>query len=99
VRKADYAAKNIYDLWFPNLAPSEELLKMFWPITDDQSWRNFRRRFLVQMKLPEAKHDLNLLAALSHQTNIAVGCYCEHENRCHRSILRELLQKAGAEVR
>lgn len=99
VRKEDYAAKDIYDVWFPNLSPSEALLKEYFPIDDDRSWRSFKRRFLAEMKSPEAKHDLALLAALSHQTSFSVGCYCETESRCHRSILKELLAKAGASLR
>ena len=66
---------------------------------DEKSWRVFVRRFRAEMKSPEASRDLDLLAALSHQTNFAMGCYCEDENRCHRSILRELLLKRGADVR
>ena len=98
VRKADYAAKNIYDVWFPNLAPSEALLKAFFPTTDDASWRTFRRRFLAEMKQADRKRDLDLLAALSHQTDFSVGCYCEDESRCHRSLLRELLEERGARL-
>jgi uncharacterized protein YeaO (DUF488 family) len=98
VRKADYASKNIYDVWFPNLSPSEALLKEFFPPTDEKSWRAFKRKFLAEMKSPEARRDLDLLAALSHQTNFAIGCYCEVESRCHRSILRELLEKLGAKL-
>ena len=99
VRKEDYASKNIYDVWFPNLSPSEALLKEASPLTDDNSWKAFKRKFIVEMKLPGAKRDLDLLAALSHQTNFAVGCYCMDESRCHRSIVRELLEKRGADIR
>ena len=98
VRKEDYAAKDIYDVWFPNLSPSEALLKEYFPLTDDKSWRAFKRKFLAEMKTPEARRDLELLAALSHQTNFSVGCYCEIESLCHRSILRELLEKSGAKL-
>ena len=97
VRKDDYTTKNIYDVWFPNLSPSAVLLKEFFPISDDQKqWRTFKRRFLAEMKKSEAARDLDVLAALSHQTNFSVGCYCENEALCHRSILRELLQARGA---
>ena len=99
VRKEDYASKNIYDVWFPNLAPSEALLKEASPLNDEKSWQAFKRKFLAEMKSPEARRDLDLLAALSHQTNFAIGCYCEDESRCHRSILRALLEKRGAEIR
>ncbi len=98
VKKADYAAKNIYDVWFPNLAPSEALLKEHFPIEDASTWKTFERRYRQEMKRPDAKHDLNLLAALSYTTDVSVGCYCEDESLCHRSILGELLKKAGAKV-
>ena len=99
VRKEEYAARNIYDVWFPNLSPSEALLKEAQAVLDEKSWKAFKRKFLAEMKSPEASKDLDLLTALSHQTNMAIGCYCEDEARCHRSILRELLVKRGADVR
>ena len=98
VRKAEYAQRNIYDVWFPNLSPSEPLLKAFFPLEGDKAWRTFRRRFLAEMKQAAAARDIELLAALSHQTNFSVGCYCEDVNRCHRSILRELFEKSGADL-
>lgn len=98
VRKQDYAARNFYDVWFPNLAPSEALLKSAAPIADERAWRAFRRRFLAEMKRPEAGRDLDLLAALSHHAHFSVGCYCADESRCHRSILRELLRARGADL-
>ena len=97
VRKEDYAAKNIYDVWFPNLSPSESLLKEAAP-NDERAWRTFRRRFLTEMKTPIARRDLELIAALSHHTNFSIGCYCKEESRCHRSILRELLEKLDADI-
>ena len=99
VRKEDYASKNIYDVWFPNLAPSEALLKQRFPIVDAQSWRVFKRKFLAEMKTPEASRDLDLLAALSHQTNFSIGCYCENEAMCHRSLLKELLAAREAKIK
>ncbi len=97
VRKEDYASKNIYDVWFPDLAPSEALLKEFFPISNDETlWRVFTRRFLAEMKRPESARALDLLAALSHQTNFSLGCYCENEAFCHRSLLKDLLRKRGA---
>jgi uncharacterized protein YeaO (DUF488 family) len=96
VRKEAYASLNFYDVWFPNLAPSKELLKRSLPIADDRGWRVFRRHFLAEMKQAGAAKDLDLLAALSHHTNFAVGCYCDHERYCHRSILRELFIERGA---
>ena len=99
VRKADYSAKNIYDVWFPNLAPSEKLLtESAASLGDEKGWRSFRRRFLGEMKSSEAKRVLDVLAALSHQTNFSIGCYCEDESRCHRSILRELLEARDAKI-
>ena len=96
VRKEDFAAKDIYDVWYPNLAPSETLLKEFWPIESDGDWRSFKRQYLAEMKQTDAKRSIELLAALSHHTALSVGCYCEDESRCHRSLLRELFAKAGA---
>ena len=98
VRKEDYSSKNIYDVWFPNLSPSEPLLKSVSPPIGERDWKAFRRRFLAEMKSPEKKRDLELLAALSHSADFSVGCYCEDESRCHRSILRELLERAGARI-
>ncbi len=99
VRKEDYAAKNIYDVWFPNLAPTESLLKEALQMSDEKSWKAFKRKFIAEMKLPEAKRDLDLIAALSHQTNFSIGCYCRDESRCHRSILKDLLEQRGAKLR
>lgn len=99
VRKEDYAAKNIYDVWFPNLSPSEALLKRALTADDEKSWRAFKRRFEAEMKAPAPGRDLDLLAALSHHTSLAIGCYCEDESRCHRSILRELLVRRGADIK
>lgn len=96
VRKEEFASKNFYDVWFPNLAPSEALLKEALAAEEDKTWRAFTRKFQKEMKTPEASHDLDLLAALSHHTHLSIGCYCEDEARCHRSILRELLLKRGA---
>ena len=98
VPKSEYAARHLYDVWFPNLAPSEALLKAYFPITQARSWRDFKRRFLTELKAPDAKHDLELIAALSHHTNLAVGCYCESPNYCHRSLLAEQLAKLGARL-
>jgi len=98
IRKEEYAKRNIYDVWFPNLSPSEKLLKEFFPISDQKQWAAFERRFMAEMKRTEPTRDLDLLAALSHQTNFSIGCYCETETWCHRSILKELLQKRGASI-
>lgn len=98
VPKAEYSQRNIYDLWFPTLAPSEELLREFFPVTDEKQWRSFARRFLAEMKSPAPRRDLDLLAALSRQTSFSIGCYCEDESRCHRSLLRGLLEQRGADI-
>ena len=99
VKKEDYSRKDIYDVWFPNLSPSEALVKDAQAADNEKSWKTFKRKFLSELKAPEPSKDLDLLAALSHQTNMSIGCYCEDEARCHRSILRELLIKRGADVK
>jgi uncharacterized protein YeaO (DUF488 family) len=98
VPKRDFAKRDFYDVWFPNLSPSEGLLMEVFPVATDKEWRVFRRRFLAEMKSSGASKDLDLLAALSHHTSIAIGCYCENESHCHRSILRELLEARGADI-
>jgi uncharacterized protein YeaO (DUF488 family) len=99
VPKADFAKRNFYDVWLPTLAPSEALLKAGLAAEDDAArWKAFARRYRAEMKKPEARAVLDLLAALSHGTSFAVGCYCEDETRCHRSILRALLAERGADV-
>ncbi len=96
VAKAEFASRDFYDVWLPNLAPSEALVKEALHAEDDRAWKSFERKYRGEMKKPEAAHLLDLLAALSHGTNVAVGCYCENEARCHRSILRQLLIGRGA---
>jgi len=96
VPKSEYASRDLYDVWLPDLAPSEALLKEALQAKDDRAWRGFVRRYLAEMKRPEAVRLLTLLAALSHQTHFSVGCYCADEERCHRSVLKELLRKHGA---
>lgn len=98
VPKAQFAARNWYDVWFPNLAPSLETIKLGQGAASPAQWSAFSRKYKAEMAEPEARHDLELLAALSHTTDFSVGCYCEHENRCHRSILRQLLIEIGATV-
>ena len=98
VPKERYAAEDWYDVWFPNLAPSADLVKEAQAAETPREWENFKRKYRAEMKAPENAHALDLLAALSHQTNLAVGCYCEDEAHCHRSVLRELLAERGAEV-
>jgi len=98
VPKAEHASRDFYDVWFPDLAPSEGLVKDAQGAEDERTWKSFARRYRAEMKRPEAVRLLSLLAALSHQTHLAVGCYCEDEARCHRSVLRELLQEHGADI-
>ena len=97
VPKPEFASRNFYDVWLPDLAPSEELLKLGQAAGgNDQQWRTFVKRYRAEMNQPEKIRLLDLLAALSRQTNFSVGCYCADENRCHRSVLRELLAGRGA---
>jgi uncharacterized protein YeaO (DUF488 family) len=98
VPKSEYARKDFYDVWLPNLSPSPELMKLGKSSQDDRSWALFKKKFHAEMSRPEASRVLDLLAALSHQTQLSVGCYCQDEKRCHRSILRELLQARGADL-
>jgi len=99
VPKTEFALQNFYDVWFPNLAPSEALLKEGKIATEtDRGWKAFTRKYRAEMSTPEAKKILDLLAALSQKTNFSVGCYCADEARCHRSILRELLTEHGARM-
>lgn len=98
VPKTQFAKRDFYDLWLPTLAPSQELLTFAQQGRDVRAWRAFERKFRTEMRKPEAVRVLDLLAALSHQTNFAVGCYCEDEARCHRSILRKLFAERGAEL-
>jgi uncharacterized protein YeaO (DUF488 family) len=98
VPKSDYAKRDFYDVWLPNLSPSAELIKEAKSSQNEESWSVFRKRFLAEMKKPDASKVLDLLAALSHQTNMSIGCYCADEERCHRSILRELLTERGASL-
>jgi len=98
VPKADFARRDFYDVWLPVVAPSEELVKLGLGAGDERSWKSFVRRYRAEMKRPEVKVVLDLLAALSRQTSFSVGCYCADESRCHRSVLRELLAERGAEM-
>lgn len=98
VPKAQFSAQDWYDVWFPNLAPSGETIKVGQAAASPAQWAAFARRYRAEMAAPPAKHDLELLAALSHATDFSVGCYCEDEARCHRSILRQLLVEHGAKV-
>jgi uncharacterized protein YeaO (DUF488 family) len=96
VPKAEYASRDFYDVWLPELAPSVRLVKAAHRASDDRSWRSFARRYRAEMKRPETSRLLALLAALSHATDFSVGCYCEQEAHCHRSVLKALLREHGA---
>jgi len=98
VPRSEFASRNYYDVWLPDLAPSEALVKQALQAEDDRAWRAFEKRYRAEMKRPEPARLLALLAALSHQTNLSVGCYCEDEARCHRSVLRSLLEEHGAKL-
>lgn len=101
VPKSAFASGNWYDCWYPNLAPSPESMALGQAAQasgSDQDWKRFRKAYLAEMKAPEASRSLDLLAALSHGTQLSVGCYCEDEARCHRSLLRELLTERGARI-
>jgi uncharacterized protein YeaO (DUF488 family) len=98
VPKAEHASRDFYDVWLPDLAPSESLVKQALRASDERAWRAFAKRYRAEMKHPDTTRLLVLLAALSHETNLSVGCYCADEERCHRSVLRALLLKHGAEL-
>jgi len=104
VPKADFAKRDFYDVWLPTLAPSEPLLKEAMSTHDpnaqhvERTWRDFERKYRAEMRRPDPAHLLDTLAALSHQTNFSMGCYCADEKLCHRSILRRLLAERGADI-
>jgi uncharacterized protein YeaO (DUF488 family) len=98
VPKSEFASRNWYDVWLPNLAPSIETMKLGQRATTSSQWSAFVRKYRAEMATPENSHAIGLLAALSHQSNFSVGCYCEDESHCHRSVLRELLASSGAEL-
>jgi uncharacterized protein YeaO (DUF488 family) len=98
VPKSAFSSQNWYDVWFPNLAPSVETMKLAQAASTPAQWARFVRRYRAEMAAPGAARDLDLLAALSHTADFSVGCYCEHEDHCHRSVLRQLLLERGANV-
>ena len=98
VPKAEFAAQNWYDVWFPTLAPSVETMKLGQQASTPAQWAAFAKKYAAEMAAPESRHALELLATLSHQTNFSVGCYCENAAHCHRSVLRALLDARGAQV-
>jgi uncharacterized protein YeaO (DUF488 family) len=98
VPKSEFASQNWYDVWLPNVAPSAELMKIGQVAKADKEWAAFIRKYRAEMARPEKSKILDLLAALSHTTNLSVGCYCKNRARCHRSILHELLEERGAKL-
>jgi uncharacterized protein YeaO (DUF488 family) len=98
VRKENFARQNWYDVWFPNLAPSAALLKAALTAKTERDWSAFVKNYRAEMAPADIARTLDVLAALSHQTSFSLGCYCEDESRCHRSVLRALLRERGAEI-
>jgi uncharacterized protein YeaO (DUF488 family) len=98
VPKAEHSSRDFYDVWLPDLAPSESLVKQALVASDERAWAAFVRRYRAEMKRPEAARLLTLLASFSYTTNFSVGCYCESEARCHRAVLKTLLQEHGADL-
>jgi len=99
VPRKDFARLDWYDVWFPVLAPSAATLKLGLGAKTEKQWKTFARKYRAEMKEPAASQSLDVLSALSRRANFSVGCYCEDENRCHRSLLRELLAARGADVK
>jgi uncharacterized protein YeaO (DUF488 family) len=98
VPKSQFAKRDFYDVWLPMLAPSPKLVAFALRAPGERAWQTFERKFRAEMKRPDAARALDLLAALSHQTNFSLGCYCANEERCHRSILKRLLAERGAKI-
>ena len=96
VPKSDFAKRDFYDVWYPNLAPAVPTMKEAQQAQSERDWSAFFRKYRAEMSTPESSRTLDLLAALSHGTNFSVGCYCEDEGHCHRSVLRALLAERGA---
>jgi uncharacterized protein YeaO (DUF488 family) len=96
VPKSEFSKRDWYDVWFPNLAPSVPTMKLAQAATTPALWQQFARKYRAEMAQPDAAHAIALLAALSQHSDFSLGCYCEHEARCHRSLLRRLLADAGA---
>ena len=98
VPKSDFARLDYYDVWFPNLSPSAELVQEALVAVDERAWAAFCRKFRREMSAPDRSRELDLLAALSHHANLSLGCYCQDESRCHRSVLREMLVEREVDV-
>ena len=98
VPKAKFSSGNWYDVWFPNLAPAPVTIKLALSAKTQRQWNAFAKRYRAEMATPDNSRILDLLAALSHAANFSLGCYCEDESRCHRSVLRQLLHDRGAKL-
>jgi uncharacterized protein YeaO (DUF488 family) len=98
VPKSEFAKQNWYDIWYPNLSPGAETVKLALAAATPAQWAKFVKKYRSEMATPENSRTSELLAALSHQCNFSVGCYCEDESHCHRSVLRELLAEKGAKL-
>jgi uncharacterized protein YeaO (DUF488 family) len=98
VRKGEYASQDWHDVWLPNIAPTSDLMKLGRKAESEKYWAAFVRKYRAEMADPEKSSIIDLLAVLSHDANLSVGCYCENEARCHRTILRELLTERGADL-
>jgi uncharacterized protein YeaO (DUF488 family) len=98
VPKSEFARQNWYDVWYPLLAPSVEALKIGQQADTDAKWAAFARKYRAEMAAPDVARTLDVLAALSHHANFSVGCYCADESRCHRTVLRSLLEERGASI-
>ena len=98
VPKHKFASENWYDVWFPNLAPRVPIMKLAQAAKTPAQWATFKRKYRAEMAQPANARTIEVLAKLSHQTNFSVGCYCEDEEHCHRSVLRELLKENGARI-
>lgn len=98
VPKGEFASQDWYDVWYPNLSPSVETMKLGQAVSTPTQWLAFTKKYRSEMGTPENRRTIELLAALSHHGNFSVGCYCKEEARCHRSVLRELLAAAGADI-
>jgi uncharacterized protein YeaO (DUF488 family) len=99
VPKSEFASQNWYDVWFPNLAPSPETMKLGREASTPAQWAAFVKKYRTEMATPENSRILDLLAVFSHQSSFSVGCYCENEAHCHRSVLRALLAERGAKIK
>jgi len=98
VPREEFASGNWYDVWYPELSPGAETVKMAQQARTPEEWRAFMKRYRAEMSAPDRSRTLDLLAALSQHADFSVGCYCEDESRCHRSVLRELLAQHGAKL-